>query len=110
MALSFMDPTRGRILQAYHDGDELVLQKSKLFDFSSVKTAPFELFMRHLSCKPVGNTEQFPATSVTEVVEGDFVVLLVPIYLKRKVEIQSSNRISVVLVNPTRLIGQPGAQ
>lgn len=75
MVLSFMDPTRGRILQAYHDGDELVLQKSKLFDFSSVKTAPFELFMRHLSCKPVGNTEQFPATSVTEVVEGDFVVL-----------------------------------
>lgn len=73
MVFSFMAPLRGRIIQAYHDGHELVLRKSKLFDFSSVETAPFELFMRHLACKPVGDTEQFPATS-EEIAEGDFVV------------------------------------
>lgn len=67
-------PTRG-ILQAYYDGHEIALQKSKLLDFLSVKKAPFELFMWHPACKPVGNIEQFPATSVTDVDKRDFVVL-----------------------------------
>lgn len=55
-----MDPCRGRIIQAYHDGHELVLCKSKLFDFSDAETAPFELFLQHMACVPVGNTENFP--------------------------------------------------
>lgn len=61
MVFSFMAPLRGRVIQAYHDGHELVLQKSKFFGFSSVETVPFELFMRHLASMPVGNTENFPA-------------------------------------------------
>lgn len=46
-----MDPTRGTILRAHHDSHEIVLQGSKLFDFSNVKTAPFELSMRHLQAR-----------------------------------------------------------
>lgn len=61
MLFSFTAPRSGRIIQAYHDGRSLVIRKSRLFDFSTLTTAPFQLFMRYLACTPVGYTEKFPA-------------------------------------------------
>lgn len=45
----------------YHDGHSLVIRKSRLFDFSTLTTAPFQLFLRYLACQPVGYTGKFPA-------------------------------------------------
>lgn len=73
-----MDPFRGRNIQAYHDGHELVLHKSKLFDFSTAETAPFELFMRHLACVPVGNTKKFPEPLQTEDIAGGDIIPMDP--------------------------------
>lgn len=58
MLFSFMAPRSGRIIQAYNDGPSLFIRKSRLFDFSSLATAPFQLFMRYLACTPVGHTEK----------------------------------------------------
>lgn len=74
MVLSFMGrPSRGQILQAYHDGHRLIIRKSQLLDFSTYDTDLFNLFLRHLASVPVGNTEEFPPRSETEqaVADGD---------------------------------------
>lgn len=56
MLFSFMAPRSGRIIQAYNKGHSLVIRKSRLFNFSTFETAPFQLFLRYLACKPVGYT------------------------------------------------------
>ncbi|KAI9926152.1 hypothetical protein MW887_004615 [Aspergillus wentii] len=57
--LSFMGQ-HGRIIKAYHDGENLILRKSKLLEFFTADTAPIDLFVRHASSKRVGNTKQLP--------------------------------------------------
>lgn len=42
-----MGPQHGRILQAYFDGSELVIYKSKLYDFKNEETAPVKLFLQY---------------------------------------------------------------
>lgn len=44
---SFMGPQHGRILQVYFDGSELVIYKSKLYDFKNEETAPVKLFLQY---------------------------------------------------------------
>lgn len=66
MVFSFMgSPSRGRILQAYHDGNCLIIRKSQLLDFSTYNEDLFNLFLLHLASVPVGNTEEFPPRSET---------------------------------------------
>jgi hypothetical protein len=45
-----------RIIQAYHNGDELIIHKSRVFEFRDHKTAPTGLFVRYMSSTPVGTT------------------------------------------------------
>ena len=79
MVFSFMNHCRGRIIQGYYDGHEVVLRKSKLFDFSDAKTAPFELFVRHLASTPVGDTEKLPPPLPTQdVADGDIIPMDLP--------------------------------
>ena len=81
MIFSFMNHCRGRIIQGYYDGHEVVLRKSKLFDFSNPKTAPFELFVRHLASAPAGDTETLPErlpTPTEDVADGDIITMDFP--------------------------------
>ena len=49
----------GRIIQAYHDGQDLVFRRSKLHNFSQRETAPFDLFVQYLASTPQGETTKF---------------------------------------------------
>jgi hypothetical protein len=55
MVFSFMG-YYARIIQAYHNGDELIIHKSRVFEFRDHKTAPTDLFVRYMSSTPVGTT------------------------------------------------------
>ncbi|KAI9926151.1 hypothetical protein MW887_004614 [Aspergillus wentii] len=59
MIISFMGQ-HGRIIQAYHDGNNLALRKSKLFEFFNAETSPIDLFSRFTISKRVGNTGELP--------------------------------------------------
>ncbi|OJJ29742.1 hypothetical protein ASPWEDRAFT_32980 [Aspergillus wentii DTO 134E9] len=48
------------VIPAYHDGQNLLLRKSPLFDFSRYEIAPFDLFVRHLASEPVEEIRMFP--------------------------------------------------
>ena len=79
IVISFMNHYHGRIIQGYYDGHEVVLRKSKLFDFSNAETAPFELFVRHLASAPVGDTEKLPPPLPTQdVADGDIIPMEPP--------------------------------
>ncbi|KAL4876363.1 hypothetical protein BJY04DRAFT_223151 [Aspergillus karnatakaensis] len=54
---SFVGPKHGRILQAHHTGQELVLQYSPLMSFEVEETAPTDLFTRYQVGIPVGLAE-----------------------------------------------------
>jgi hypothetical protein len=56
-----MSDYKGRIIQAYFNGDELVIRKSKLYDFSTRETlsSSTTLFMQWMASKPVGDTGGF---------------------------------------------------
>src|SRR5699024_8731794 len=47
---------RARIIQGRHNGTELVVHYSKLYDFTREKDAPLDYFAQWWSCKPTGNT------------------------------------------------------
>lgn len=57
MVFSFMG-TKGRVLQAHDNMGELVIRKSKLFDFASWEKAKenLEVFVRLMGNTPVGDT------------------------------------------------------
>lgn len=59
MVFSFMG-RQARIIQAYHDGQELVIRKSQLFTFQDSTTNPMNLLARYVANRPVGETQQFP--------------------------------------------------
>lgn len=55
MVFSFMG-YHARIIQAYHNGDDLIIHKSRVFEFRDIETAPTDLFIRYMSSRPVGRT------------------------------------------------------
>lgn len=70
-----MGPQHGRILQAYFDGEELVIYKSVLYDFTRRKNAPVNLFIQHLANTAVGEIKSFPTASLPERIKGSEVDL-----------------------------------
>lgn len=48
-----------RFIQARHDGQNLVFHKANLYNFSQIKTAPFDLFVQYLASTPQGGTTKF---------------------------------------------------
>lgn len=59
LVFSFMGNLRGRILQVFFNGTEVVIKKSKLYHFASVDKAKdlFQLFMRQMASSPSGSTK-----------------------------------------------------
>lgn len=57
---------RARIIEAYHDGERLVVRQSRVFKFENTESAPFELFERYMACDPVGYTKKFPGSKTVE--------------------------------------------
>lgn len=59
LIFSFMANFRGRILQAFFNGTESVIKKSKLYHFASVDKARdlFQFFMRQMANSPSGSTK-----------------------------------------------------
>jgi hypothetical protein len=48
--------TKGRILQAYYDGDKLYIQYSKLYEFKHYDKDNIDLFLRWMMTEPIGDT------------------------------------------------------
>ncbi|QKX56775.1 uncharacterized protein TRUGW13939_03882 [Talaromyces rugulosus] len=59
MVFSFMG-YYARIIQAYHNGDKLIIHKSRAFEFRDAETAPTALFVRYMSSTPVGGKTLLP--------------------------------------------------
>lgn len=59
---SFMGPDQARVLQAYFDGQKLILHKTKLYSFTDKSKAPIDLFLCLLMNVPVGDTKVLPAS------------------------------------------------
>lgn len=53
-----MGRQHGRITQIILEGGRVTLQYSKLWSFEYEDTAPLELFVRYMICKPVGLERQ----------------------------------------------------
>lgn len=51
-----MTPKHGRILQAHHNGERIVVQYSPLMSFEEEESAPVSLFARYEASQPVGPT------------------------------------------------------
>lgn len=53
-----MGRLRGRILQAYYDGDNVVIRKSQLYCFEPLEDARkfFDIFAQHMASIPRGIT------------------------------------------------------
>lgn len=60
LIVSYMGPKHGRILQAHHNGERIVLQCSPLMSFEEEETAPVSLFARYEVSQPVGPTARSP--------------------------------------------------
>lgn len=56
---SFMSNLKGRILQAYFDGCEVVIRKTKLYDFfpREEMDASTEVFLQWMASTPYGDTK-----------------------------------------------------
>lgn len=63
MVFSFMGQQHGRILQAYSEEKELIIRKSRLYDFTTKEKAlaHARLFAQYMANEPVGNTKSLPA-------------------------------------------------
>ncbi|KAG2019043.1 hypothetical protein GB937_005332 [Aspergillus fischeri] len=61
LMFSVMSDFKARIIQAYFNGDKLVIRKSRLYDFSTPETLSSStiLFIQWMASKPVGNTSGF---------------------------------------------------
>ncbi|KAF7114669.1 hypothetical protein CNMCM5793_009620 [Aspergillus hiratsukae] len=73
LLFSIMSDYKGRIIQAYFNGDELVIRKSKLYDFSTRETlsSSTTLFMQWMASTPVGDTSGFALEDFVPFEEGD---------------------------------------
>lgn len=72
MIFSFMGEHNGRILQAHFDGEELVVRKLQLCDFSTKEKAQdnIQLFLRYMASEPVGDTRSLPLPCLVSRVGG----------------------------------------
>ncbi|RHZ64518.1 hypothetical protein CDV55_107152 [Aspergillus turcosus] len=61
MLFSFMSNIQGRILQGYFDGREVVIRKTKLYDFfpREEMDASTEVFLQWMASTPCGDTKNF---------------------------------------------------
>ncbi|KAF3406501.1 hypothetical protein DPV78_001688 [Talaromyces pinophilus] len=59
MLFSFMGEY-GRVIQAYYDGQDLVIRKSRLLSFRNSPATTLGLFVRHVANTPVGDTQRLP--------------------------------------------------
>ncbi|RLL96014.1 hypothetical protein CFD26_105610 [Aspergillus turcosus] len=73
LLFSIMSDFKARIIQAYFDGDQLVIRKSKLYDFSTRETlsSSTTLFMQWMASQPVGDTSGFPLKDFVPFEEED---------------------------------------
>lgn len=51
---------QGRIIEAFHDGSDLNIHKSRLFEFRNFDEAPIDLFTRCFANTPIGDTRHLP--------------------------------------------------
>lgn len=56
----------GRVIQAYHDGEKLILCKSCLFEFRDFETIPTDLFVSVLGQRAGGRYKQLLTLEATE--------------------------------------------
>lgn len=61
-----------RMIQAYYDGQELVIRKSQFLAFRDSATAPMDLLARYVANKPVGQTRRFPQQILGQSTESAF--------------------------------------
>ncbi|KAH2979902.1 hypothetical protein KXW58_003399 [Aspergillus fumigatus] len=68
-----MSDSKARIIQAYFNGDKLVIRKSRLYDFSTPETlsSSTTLFMQWMASKTGGNTSGFPLEDFEPFEEDD---------------------------------------
>ncbi|RHZ64519.1 hypothetical protein CDV55_107241 [Aspergillus turcosus] len=73
LLFSIMSDYKARIIQAYFDGDKMVIRKSKLYDFSTRETlsSSTTLFMQWMASKPVGDTSGFALEDFVPFEEDD---------------------------------------
>lgn len=62
---------QGRIVQAFWNGESLIVRKSKLLDLLDPSVSAFEIFARFAASKPVGNTDDLPHLWVPEYDRGN---------------------------------------
>lgn len=62
---------QGRIVQAFWNGESLIVRKSKLLDLFDPSVRAFEIFARFAASKPVGNTDDLPHLWVPEYDRGN---------------------------------------
>jgi hypothetical protein len=65
MLFSFMGH-HAKIIEAYHDGEKLIVRQSRLFEFDNYETAPIDLFVRYMASKAVGNTRVYSRQNLVE--------------------------------------------
>lgn len=70
MLFSFMGPQHGRIIQVYHDGQDLVVRKSPLVALKEPSLRPFDVFVRSAASKPVGDTRSLPVHTKVSTQQG----------------------------------------
>lgn len=58
-----MGRQHGRIVQAWYDGEYLVVRKSRLIELTDPAINPFSDFIRFAANKPVGETRHLPAAT-----------------------------------------------
>lgn len=61
-----MGNLRGRIIQAYFNGSQVVIYKTELFHFAPLERARslIDIFVRYMASTPIGNTRDPAATAV----------------------------------------------
>ncbi|KAL2826680.1 hypothetical protein BDW59DRAFT_160872 [Aspergillus cavernicola] len=57
LVISYMGPKHGRIMQAHHDGKDLILQCSPLINFEDYDSGPVSLFARYTLACPTSYLE-----------------------------------------------------
>ncbi|OJJ77235.1 hypothetical protein ASPBRDRAFT_190561 [Aspergillus brasiliensis CBS 101740] len=56
LAISYLNPKQGRILQAHYTGHRVVIQYTKVLELDGLEHHPIELFLRYYCSQPIGKT------------------------------------------------------
>lgn len=65
MLFSFMG-YHAKIIEAYHNGDKLIIRQSPLLKFDDYDKAPIDVFVRYMASEAVGDTKEFPQKKAEE--------------------------------------------